>query len=217
MSPARPLLAACLLGLTALAGLVPDAHAQQIYRITGPDGRVTFSDQRPLDPGAQARAAPAVALGASGNVALPFELQQAVSRYPVTLYVGPTCDPCVAGRAFLSGRGVPFNERTVSSNEDIQALQRLSRTNALPFMTIGAQQLTGFSETEWSQFLDAAGYPRTSQLPASYRPAPATALVAAQQPTSPARPVAAAPTPAAGSPPATAVEAPAPNPIGIRF
>ena len=216
MSLARPLLAACLLGAVAMAGLAPVAHAQQIYRITGPDGRVTFSDQRPLDPGVQASAAQAVPLSA-GNVVFPFELQQAVSRYPVTLYVGPTCDPCAAGRSFLSGRGIPFNERTVSSNEDIQALQRLSRTNALPFMTIGAQQLTGFSETEWSQFLDAAGYPKTSQLPAGYRPAPATALVAAQQPTAPGRPAAAASAPAAAPAPATAAEAPAPNPVGIRF
>ena len=49
---ARSLLASGALGVLALGGLVAfDANAQQIYRIVGSDGRVTFSDQPPLQPG----------------------------------------------------------------------------------------------------------------------------------------------------------------------
>ena len=87
----------------------------------------------------------------------------------------------------LSARGVPFTEKTVTSNEDVEALKRLAGASSVPFLTIGGQQLKGFSEVEWSQFLDAADYPKTSQLPASYRQPPATPLVAAQQPQAPVR------------------------------
>ncbi|MDB5882708.1 MAG: hypothetical protein JWP43_2586, partial [Ramlibacter sp.] len=46
----RPLLALGLMGVLAMAGLgCNDANAQQIYRLVGPDGRVTFSDKAPLD------------------------------------------------------------------------------------------------------------------------------------------------------------------------
>lgn len=212
---ARSLLAAGTLGVLALTGSsVFDANAQQIYRIVGPDGRVTFSDQPPLDTTSRASAAKTVALpGARGTdiSALPFELRQAAGRYPVTLYTAPDCAPCGAGRTKLITRGIPFTERTVTTNDDIEALKRLAGAASLPFLTIGGQQIKGYSETEWVEFLDAAGYPRTSQLPSGYVPAPATPLVTAQEPRV-ARQVPAAPSPA---PAPTAP--PAENPTSIRF
>ena len=119
----------------------------------------------------------------------------------------------------LSSRGVPFTERTVNTAQDADALQRLSGDNTLPFLTIGAQQLKGYSDTEWNQFLDAAGYPRTSQLPASYRNPPAAPLVAVQKPA----PATSAMGNAAQEPSGVPAPRPAPdrsgvdNPAGIRF
>jgi glutaredoxin len=202
-----------LLGLATIGALSPgDARAQQIYRIVGPDGQVTFSDKPPLEPSARATAAPSVPLAAgSADSALPFELRQVASRYPVLLYTGPACPPCGAGRSMLSNRGIPFTEKTVTTNEDIDALSRLAGVPTLPVLAIGTQQLKGYSEVEWAQFLDAAGYPKTSQLPAGYRTPPATPLVVAQEPQAPARPTTATP---ADSPPPPA---PAEDPSGIRF
>lgn len=203
----------------ALATLACAASAQ-VYRIVGPDGKVTFSDKPPADAGTKAAiTTPGGSSGAAGNSALPFELRQVASRYPVTLYTGPDCGPCGSGRAFLASRGVPFAEKTVSTDQDIAALQRLSGNASLPFLTIGGQQLTGYSETEWAQFLDAAGYPRTSQLPASYRNPPAAPLVAT---VTPPRPAASAPTAAAAPAAPAARRAPAAasngsNPAGIQF
>jgi glutaredoxin len=152
---------------------------------------------------------------AGGLAGLPFELRQVASRYPVTLYTGPDCGPCGTGRAYLASRGVPFTEKSVSTRDDIAALQRLSGGVNLPFVTIGGQQLTGYSESEWGQFLNAAGYPHTSQLPPSYRQPAATPLVVA------ATPKAAAPAPAeAAHTVSTPSAAPAPsgsNPAGIQF
>ena len=171
--------AVCCLVLVSASGLV---HAQTIYRIVGPDGKVTFSDKPPA---AADKATATTAAGkplAGGDAVLPFELRQAVARYPVTLYSAAGCAPCTAGRSLLQSRGVPFNEYTVSSAEDGEALQRLSGTNNLPFLTIGGQKIKGFSDAEWSQFLTAANYPPTSMLPANYRPAAPRPLVAVQKP-----------------------------------
>lgn len=160
------------------------AQAQTLYRSVGPDGKVTFSDTPPPSAAANAKAkgSAAPAGPVSPGSALPYELQQIASRYPVTLYTGDNCGPCASGRNLLRARGVPFTERTVNTADDIAALQRLSGDAGLPFLTIGGQQIPGFSDAEWSQYLDAAGYPKTSQLPSSYRPAPATPLVAVQRP-----------------------------------
>lgn len=210
--------ALCSLMLLGLAGMSHgDARAQQIYRVVTPDGRITFSDKPPLEANARATLAPVVPLseGTSGS-SFPYELRQASSRYPVTLYTGPGCAPCDAGRTMLSNRGIPFTERTVSNNDDIEALKQLAGAASLPFLTIGTQPLRGYAEVEWSRFLDAAGYPKTSQLPRSYSLPPAKPMVLSQEPQPPARGSVAAERPRAASPVAPPA-VPAENPTGIRF
>jgi glutaredoxin len=226
MSIVRPVartVATGLVGLLAASAWVAgDANAQQIFRIVGPDGRITFSDQPPAQTnGKTAAVAPTVTMQGTGSAAdpttgIPFELRQVVSRFPVTLYTGTPCAPCASGRAMLSSRGIPFTERTITTPDDFEAIKRLSGSGSLPFLTIGGQQLKGYSDTEWSQYLDAAGYPKTSVLLPTYRPAPPTPLVAVQ--VAPATPVDG--TPAAPRPGTAAAPGPTPpadNPAGIRF
>ncbi|MGJ7506763.1 glutaredoxin family protein [Variovorax sp. GT1P44] len=204
---------AALSGL-ALLTVACATLAQPVYRNVDKNGKVTFSDQAPA---ANAQpAAPSAGSSIAANSGLPYELRQVTQRYPVTLYTGDECGPCGAGRSLLITRGVPFEERTVKTNEDIGALQRLSGQNNLPLLAIGSQQLKGFSDSEWSQYLDAAGYPRSAQLPSGYRNPPAQPLVALQS--APQQAPAAAPIPAQAPPPPAAATGPTPsNPAGIKF
>ncbi len=212
-------LALNLATIAAACFLAAPSQAQQVYRIVGSDGKVTFSDKPP--PADSKSVVTSGASGAPGAVAgssLPFELRQVASKYPVTLYTGENCGPCTSARSLLITRGIPFAEKTVTNVDDSQALQRISGENSLPFATIGSQQLKGFSDSEWTQFLNAAGYPAASVLPASYRQLPATPLVAAASPPS------AAPNkgannsaPAAAAAPSAQTDPAANNPSGIRF
>ena len=201
---------AAMLASLALAGTA--AHAQQVYRIVGPDGKVTFSDRAP-----DTQLAPTTTRGGgapAADAALPYELRQVATRYPVTLYTSNDCQPCNSARNLLIGRGVPFSERTITTSEDVEAFKRISGGTSLPFGTIGAQQLQGFSDAEWTQYLDLAGYPKQSQLPANYRRPAATPLVAVVEKKAPAPAPEAAPRsdPAPAAPTATPT-----NPAGIVF
>lgn len=204
--------------LLALASV--GASAQAVYRIVGPDGRVTFSDTPPASGAAQTSTRGGAA---AAEASLPYDLQQVTRRYPVTLYSGNNCAPCASGRALLQARGIPFAERTVTSPEDIQALQRLSGEAGLPLLTVGSQQLKGFSDAEWTQYLDAAGYPKSSKLPPGYARPAATPLVTVERPA--ATPPAGSPAAAGETRPEGTVPRPAtppnprdnPNPAGIRF
>ncbi|MCZ2496513.1 DUF4124 domain-containing protein [Xylophilus sp. Kf1] len=210
--------AACL--LLACTG----AQAQQVFRIVGADGRVTYSD-RPAPTTADrapARSATAVDTPASPAVAtatLPYELRMVAQRYPVTLYTAGGCGACDAARSLLRARGVPFLEKTVETAADAEAFQRISGGTGLPYATIGQQALEGFSSVEWTRYLDAAAYPAQSQLPAGYR-APATAPLVAVVPVRNAAPGG---TPTGGAASRTAPRAPAApaappaNPAGIQF
>lgn len=214
MSSVRLAALAALVGCASLWAVA--AHAQ-VFRVVGPDGKVTFTDRPPSDAAAAPAAVVSMSGGGSSSASLPLELRNAVSRYPVTLYTSPDCGPCAAARSYLTTRGVPYTERTVTTNEDIKALASVAGEPRVPFATIGGQHVSGFSDQEYGTYLDAAGYPKTSQLPASWRNPAAAPLVAVQAPQ------AAANRPATPRAPQPRAEAPAPsapspaNPAGIRF
>ena len=193
--------------LPAMSGL----HAQQVYKSVDKQGRVTYSEVPP----SAASGNKIIGDGAGGGVsnpALPYALQQVVTRYPVTLYTNADCGPCINGRLLLTQRGVPFTERSIASNEDIDAYKRLNSDNTLPMLTIATQQIKGYEETEWTKYLDAAGYPKTSTLPRNYNNPAATPLTLKK--------VVEKPTVVDQPPAVTGRPAPADtgsNPTGIKF
>ena len=223
---ARPRLRRSALGLgagcVALAAAIsaqaqsqaqsPTQAAAQ-YKVIGADGKVTYTDRAPTSNEGKVTAIGSRGAAPSGDVALPLELRQAVARYPVTLYVMVgNCDPCEAARQLLRQRGIPVTEKQVQSPEDSEALERISGGRDAPTLSIGSQTLRGLAPSVWNSYLDAAGYPRESRLPASYQYPPATPITERRE----------AVAKAAGPRAAPAVEvaptpAPAANPAGIKF
>ena len=142
------------------------------YKYVDPDGRTTYSDQPPppsarvvMQTRLNGRAAPAAPL--------PFGLQQAASKYPVTLYTGDRCGPCDEARTYLRGRGIPFVEKTVTSDDDIALFKAQSPDGTAPVISVGTRKAIGFTQSTVSGLLDSAGYPATSVLPNTYElPAP---------------------------------------------
>jgi len=200
-----------LLALTALAATVPLAHAQ--FKVIGSDGKVTYTDRAPNS----SEGGRVTALGARAPVDavepdLPFELRQAATKYPVTLYTTTgVCDACNAGRQLLKQRGIPFTERQAVTSEDVDALEKLSGGRDAPTLTIGSQVVRGLAHDTWNQYLDAAGYPRESKLPPGYQQRPVASVAERREP-----PVArSAAQPAAR--PTTPFATNAPAPSGIRF
>lgn len=198
----------------------PALYAQSVHRIVGPDGKISFSDQPPLDAKSSTRLTTGTGGTSDARPNLPFELQQLVSKYPVTLYSAPNCAPCSSARALLVTRGIPHSEKMIETNDDIAAFTRINPENALPLLMVGAQPVKGFSATEWERYLDAAGYPKTSTLPLSYRhPAPQPLVPVKVAPANQSSPTGtSAPTAAARPTPKPSPPAANPNnPTGIKF
>ena len=201
-----------LAGPALLAALFTALPAQALYKVVGPDGKVTYTDRPNVS--TENKVQPVNASGGVANDAgLPYELRQIAQRYPVTLYTSKDCAPCDSGRQLLRQRGVPFAEKTITTYEDNEALQRQTGTRDLPGLTVGGQVVRGFQRDDWTSYLDAAGYPKESKLPPGYPTGGASPLTEPKPGPAPvpARPGAA---PAAnGGDPAT----PGSNPAGIKF
>jgi hypothetical protein len=129
-------------------------------------GEPVAAPAAPAAPAAATRPAPAPG---SPTSALPFELRRAAERHPVTLYVDARCGaPCAEARAYLRGRGVPYQEVLIETREDIEAFRQRTGSDAVPTLTVGSLSQSGFGADSWAGLLDAAGYPTSSQLPRNY-------------------------------------------------
>jgi hypothetical protein len=194
------LLSCTVAGVLAFAA--PSAHA--LFKVVGPDGKVTYTDRPPSSTEGRVEAVNRDG-GRVSETALPYALRQVASRFPVTLYTASDCgDSCSLARAFLARRGIPYDERTATTAEERRAWPRIVGGVEVPTLTVGAEALRGFSPSGWDETLTIAGYPRDSTLPSGYQPT--TAPLIAPKPAAPPKPA-----------PATAPADNGSNPSGIRF
>jgi glutaredoxin len=191
---------------TLLLSALP-AHA--LFKVVGPDGKITYSDRPPPPTDGRAMQVNRDGSTATNDVALPFALRQVMAKFPVTLYTASKCDACELGRALLQRRGIPFSERTATTNEDKEVWEKITGGQEAPVMKVGAQVMRGFNASTWEETLDVAGYSRQSQLPPNYK-------ATAAQPLVEPKPVKPPPT-AADTTPTPAPVDPRSNPSGIRF
>jgi glutaredoxin len=140
--------------------LVVGLAQAQMYRWVDQDGKLHFTDQPP-PPGKAAAVTQRKFSAPAASQTLSYATRQAAANYPVTLYVGENCPPCQEARAFLTQRGIPFTEKSVASNETVEAVKKLLGGNEaqVPVLQVGSKTSAGYLDTRWAGLLDAAGYP----------------------------------------------------------
>lgn len=158
----------------------------QMYRWVDQNGKVHYTDTPP--PPSAAKSVEQKKLGGSviETSQLPFQLQEAVRNYPVTLYTSPSCkDGCPQARELLAKRGVPFKEVSVADEQSNALLKKVSGANQVPTLSVGSLVQIGFEPGALNSLLDTGGYPKTAinlpgvtkaQAPAPAAPAPAPAV-----------------------------------------
>jgi len=155
-----------LLIVLVLALAAGPAAAGKLYKWTDKDGKVHYTDQPPPS---EAKASERKQFGdkPAPDASLPYALQQAVKNFPVTLYSSDCGDACSKASALLSKRGVPITEKNASDPAAGEELKALTGGKLeVPVLKIGGQMLRGYEEGSWNTALDAAGYPKSSVLPA---------------------------------------------------
>ncbi len=163
--------------LIALGCCAVQSHAADLYKWRDAEGRVHYTDQPP-----PATARTVERKSAKGNLIesdiLPYEMQQAAKKYPVSLYSFTECgDVCARSEAYLAKRGVPFTLK--NREEDKVALYKLTGEKQAPVLIVGDQPpIKGFDEGQWGELLDLAGYPKSNPL-GNLKKTPATAVTKA--------------------------------------
>jgi glutaredoxin len=149
----RYLIILCL----ALASTCASAEA---YRWVDTQGRVVISDTPP--PG-RARDVSRAGSASETSDGLPYEVRRAAENFPVTLYTSADCaSECKQARDFLNARGVPFTEKMLQTQEDLDELKKLVGDAFVPALKVGKQGFRGFEPAAYNNLLDLAGYPKSA-------------------------------------------------------
>lgn len=155
-----------------LAGmlLVAVSSAQaDTYRWVDQSGKVHYGDEPPVSEGAQVEQKKFGVAPAADDADLPYATRLARQNFPVTLYVASNCkEPCTQGRDLLNKRGVPFAEKSLVTDKEMDSFRKQSGSDVSPTLRVGKNYLQGFQAEQWNSELDVAGYPKL----APYRPQP---------------------------------------------
>lgn len=134
------------------------AVAAKLYKWVDEFGNVTYRDTPPLEEGAEYQVQD---FGAREREEGSPEMEAAAEKSPVVLYSTPQCKPCVGARNFLNARGIPFEEKDVSTSTRIQAeLKQKAGELSVPTILVGEKVMRGYVESLLDGELDAAGYPK---------------------------------------------------------
>jgi glutaredoxin len=148
------------MAICLLAALTAYAQAESLYRWVDKDGKVHYGD-RPAEDAIGAQQKKFAAPAAAGDDDLSYSMRKAKQDFPVTLYVAPDCgDLCIQARAFLHKRGIPFAEKNLATQADIESFKTKTGGNTIPALSVGKSLLSGFEAGPWNGELDIAGYPR---------------------------------------------------------
>ena len=98
-----------------------------------------------------------------------YATRVAAEKFPVVLYSAENCgEACGLARELLNQRSIPFTEKILSSQAEMDEFSRLfGGKMTVPSITVGQQKLVGFEKGAWNNLLDLAGYPKSGGKPAA--------------------------------------------------
>lgn len=142
---------ACLLALLVGTG----AAALTVVECVDAAGNSSFRDKCP--PGTTKKGERRLhGVGGSDEPSV----EEIAEAHPITLYSVPDCDACDLVRQMLSSRSLPFTEKDVQDNAEMQdELKSVTGGLTVPATAIGETVSTGYSRSALENALRAAGYP----------------------------------------------------------
>lgn len=155
-----PALRGTLLGTLALVLFCTPVLAQTYRWVDPATGRTMYSDTPPSGKATQVQKFAKTA-GASKKEE-SFSTQQAAKNFPVRLYTGDDCALCGKAMEMLTKRGIPFEEKRIEKEADIDELKALVGEAFIPSLKVGKQHVRGFDHEAYDKLLDMAGYPKSS-------------------------------------------------------
>lgn len=160
--PPSPALPALLLAAALCA--TPAAQGATLYKYKDANGNIQFTDRPPPQVETEK-----MTVSTTTSKRIPsYATREAARKNPVTLYSpapDQPCTPCDEARKLLTDRGIPFTEKRVTTEQELEEYKKATGVTegSYPSVVIGSIIQKGFSASQWHSALDTAGYPKEAQ------------------------------------------------------
>lgn len=139
---------AALIFLTlAVFGLEAQA---EIYKIIGPDGKVSYSDKEP-----QSEKAEKLKIQTYSGTPSVSSLNTAFKR--VTLFSAQWCGACRKAKAYMASHKIAFDEWDIDTSSYAQAKMKEFGAKSIPVILVGDQKMIGFTPEKFEAMRNKAG------------------------------------------------------------
>ena len=152
-----------LIGIIALIVVNHAATAQTVYKSTGPDGVVVYSDHPPADgkidktmtfdnlPSSPVPPEPALEVQPRAHPAAPPPADSR-NKSGVILYASSWCGYCKRARVWLAQNRVNYQEVDIDTPYGRSSFRRASGQGGIPLLVSGARYIRGFTAEAYAAF-----------------------------------------------------------------
>jgi glutaredoxin len=133
------------------------AHAQTLYKSTGPDGKITYTDRPPQD----AKTVTELKVQSGPVTPLPESVRkyqeqlkksmgnrlaaaQAAAAQTPTLFTATWCGQCTRAKAYLNQKNISFREIDIDNEAGAREFISAGGGGGVPFMVGGGNRVVGY-------------------------------------------------------------------------
>ena len=137
--------------LLFFASAAQQAQAE-IYKVTGADGKVSYTDKAP-----QSATAKAEKLKIQVYSGTPSVSSYNGSVKKVTMLSAQWCGVCKRAKAYMNSHKIAFEEWDIDQSEYARAKMNELGAKGVPVILVGKQKMVGFSAEELESMIKNAG------------------------------------------------------------
>lgn len=122
-----------------------------IYKVVGPDGKITYTDKEPQASGGKSEKLNIQTYSGAPSVS---NLANPVKR--VTILSAQWCGVCTKAKNYMKGRNIAFEEWDIDKSDFARAKMNELGAKGVPVILVGNQKMVGFSESRLDSMLKKA-------------------------------------------------------------
>jgi len=131
------------------------AGKAEVYKVTGPDGRVTYTDSH--SEGDDKTKVEVVKIDSYSSSAEVSSVEDGAALRKVTIFTTEWCGVCRKAKSYMTSHGVAYDEFDIEKSRSAKAKFDQLGGRAVPVILVGKEKMIGFSPSKFEAMLDDAG------------------------------------------------------------
>jgi len=149
---------AAKLSMLMAAGLLSLPASSQLYKWTDEQGRIHYSDKAPDKGNAKKIEIKINSYSGPAAVSSLGKAAPGAAKGRVKMLTTTWCGYCRQARAYLSSKGIPFEDLDVEKSAPGKQEYTALKGRGVPIILVGSQRMDGYDQAGLDSMLRAAGH-----------------------------------------------------------